>query len=219
MTLPADRQEEHRRHRSAMILQLNGKSVGRIDPVVLKTLRRAIKRRQEIIFNYWSTFDIDHPRQHRVAPYGIFFRPEGHGYLDATLLHVEPHGGETIHDTIHYRLDRIVAGSVEILPETLPNERIQPPSHSLRYVLNPTVARRRDVASYFPNTQITYHDDGSATVTATVTNLWQTRQVLLRYGGNCVVESPQELVDMFRDTASNLAGAYLNGASHKEVNK
>ena len=31
---------------------------------------------------------MDVPPRHRVAPYGIFFRPEGHGYLDATLLEV-----------------------------------------------------------------------------------------------------------------------------------
>ncbi|HEY3232536.1 MAG TPA: WYL domain-containing protein [Roseiflexaceae bacterium] len=78
----------------------------------------------------------------------------------------------------------------------------------LRFRLLPVVARRRDVAAYFPNTQLAYHDDGSATITATVTNLWQTRQILLRYGDACVVLEPSELVELFRKTARELAPLY-----------
>jgi hypothetical protein len=58
-----------------------------------------------------------------------------------------------------------------MLPPTRPQLR----SYTVRYRLLAVVARRRDVATYFPNTQIVYHDDGSATITATITNLWQTR--------------------------------------------
>jgi hypothetical protein len=90
----------------------------------------------------------------------------------------------------------------------LPPERIQPPSFALCYHLLPEVARRRDVAAYFPQTQIEYHDDGSATVTAVVTNLWQARQVLLRYGTGCKVLRPPELVELFRQTAQGLASLY-----------
>jgi hypothetical protein len=74
--------------------------------------------------------------------------------------------------------------------------------------LHPVVARRRDVATYFPQTHIDYHEDGSATVTAVVTNLWQTRQILLRYGTGCCVLEPPELVALFRETASGLAQMY-----------
>ena len=72
----------------------------------------------------------------------------------------------------------------------------------------PQVARRRDVAAYFPQTQIAYHDDGSATVTAIVTNLWQARQILLRYGDACLVHEPAELVALFRATAAGLGRLY-----------
>jgi predicted DNA-binding transcriptional regulator YafY len=206
--LPVERQEEQRRRRSAPRLQLPAQPESRVDPGVLRTVKRAINERRELRFLYWSTFDIDAPRQHRVAPYGIFFRPEGHTCLDATLLEVKPVGGETIHAAIDYRLDRIVPGSVKVLPTMLPPERIVPRFYSLRYHLLPVVARRRDVAAYFPNTQIEYHDDGSATVTATVTNLWQARQVLLRYGDACTVLSPPELIEMFRRTAQGLWEKY-----------
>jgi WYL domain len=90
----------------------------------------------------------------------------------------------------------------------LPPQRIAPPTYHLRYHLLPVVARRRDIAVYFPNTQIEYHDDGSATITAIVTNLWQTRQILLRYGDACKVLGPHELLALFRKTAQGLTELY-----------
>jgi predicted DNA-binding transcriptional regulator YafY len=205
--LPAARREQ--RHRRATLrLHSVGQAPGKIDTTVLSKLRRAVEHAQEITFDYISTFD-DASRRHRVAPYTVFFQPEGHGYLDATLLEVVPSGNEMIHAAINYRLDRIVAGSVQILPTKLPPQRVSPPTYKLCYRLLPIVARRRDVASYFPETQFEYHDDGSATVTATVTNLWQARQILLRYGTACRVLEPPELVELFRSTAQGMAQMYL----------
>lgn len=207
LLLPPARQAQHRRRRSTIRLGV-GRGAGRIDSDVLTIVKHAIEERRELAFDYLSTFDAEKPRRHRVAPYGITFRPEGHGYLDATVLEVTPKGGEAIHSAIDYRLDRIVPGSAEVLPTVLPPIRPVPPSFPLRYTLVPQVARRRDVAAYFPNTQITYHDDGSAEVTASVTNLWQARQILLRYGNACLVHEPVELVALFRKTARGLAELY-----------
>ncbi len=94
------------------------------------------------------------------------------------------------------------------MPQVLPPQRITPPTYRIRYRLLSQVAKRRDVAAYFPETEMVYHDDGSATVTATITNLWQARQILLRYGTACVVEEPPELVELFRKTAQGLAELY-----------
>jgi predicted DNA-binding transcriptional regulator YafY len=206
--LPEGRRDEHQRRRASATLRLPGQSGGRVDSTVLTAIKRAIDERREVAFTYLSTFDEHTPRRHRVAPYGIFFRPEGHVYLDATLLEVRPAGGETLRAAIDYRLDRVVVGSVEVLPTMLPPERLLPRRYALRYRLHPNVARRRDVAAYFPDTRIAYHDNGGATVTATVTNLWQARQVLLRYGDACVVEEPEELVALFRKTAQGLYDRY-----------
>jgi predicted DNA-binding transcriptional regulator YafY len=208
LLLPSQRRDNQAHRRRAGSLALPGQSARRIDATVLTTVRRAIEARQELAFRYWSTFDNQQPRRHRVAPYGIFFRPEGHGYLDATLLETSPSGGETLNAAIDYRLDRIVPGTLQILPQMLPPERPTPPLFTVRYRLFPAVARRRDVAAYFPHTQITYHDDGSATVTAVVTNLWQTRQILLRYGAACQVIGPPELVRLFRETTRGLVALY-----------
>lgn len=209
LLLPPARQAQLRRQRHALRLHV-GAGAGPIDPTVLDLVKRACDQRRELAFDYRSTFDGETPRRHRVAPYGIFFRPEGHGYLDATLLEVNPRGGETIYSAIDYRLDRIVPGTVTVLPTMLPPERIPAPRYALRYKLVPQVARRRDLASIFPDSQITYNPDGSATVTATVTNLWQARQILLRYGDACTVESPPELRALFGRTARGLAAIYAD---------
>lgn len=208
LLLPPARQAQLRRQHPALRLDLHP-GARSIHPQVLDLVKRACEQRRELAFDYLSTFDLDQPRRHRVAPYGIIFRPEGHGYLDATLLEVTPRRGETIHAAIDYRLDRIVPGTVEILPNVLPPERIPVPRYRIRYTLAPSIARRRDVAIYFPETQIAYHPDGSATVTATVTNLWQTRQILLRYGDGCTVLEPPELVELFVQTARGLYAIYV----------
>lgn len=206
--LPEARQIQHQQQRGSIVLDLSGQVPNRIDRMVLLNLRRAIDFRQEVMFEYLGLRDDDTPRLHRVAPYRIFFRPEGHGYLDATLLNVTPPGKEPMHAAIDYRLDRIVPGTVKVKPEMLPPERIPPPTYELCYKLMPQVARRRDVASYFPQSETTYHDDGSATITGVVTNLWQTRQILLRYGSGCKVIKPPELVEMFRETLEEMNALY-----------
>ncbi|NTU81611.1 MAG: WYL domain-containing protein [Chloroflexales bacterium] len=207
LLLPPARQAQHRRRRSTMRLGVS-RGAGPIDQQTLAVVKQAIDERRELCFDYLSTFDTEHPRRHRVAPYGITVRPEGHSYLDATVLEVTPRSGETTHAAIDYRLDRIVPGTAIVLPTMLPPARISPPTCTVRYTLAPQVSRRRDVAAYFPNTRIVYLPDGSAEVTGSVTNLWQARQILLRYGDACIVHEPPELVTMFRRTAQGLARLY-----------
>lgn len=207
LLLPPARQAQHRGRRSAIRLGV-GTGGRQIDASTLALVKQAVEERRELAFDYLSTFDAERPRRHRVAPYGITFRPEGHGYLDATVLEVTPKGSETIHAAIDYRLDRIVPGTAAVLPSVLPPLRAAPPSYILRYSLVAQVARRQDLATHFPNTRVAYHDDGSAEVTATVTNLWQARQILLRYGDACCVHEPPELVQLFRRTVEGLGRLY-----------
>jgi predicted DNA-binding transcriptional regulator YafY len=205
--LPANLQESLG-HRRTTLRALPSGAAGRIDGAVLAAVRRAIDERRELSFKYWGPLDGNSPRRHRVAPYGIFFRPGGHGYLDATLLESPPNGFDPLHAALDYRLDRIVPGTVQVLPTSLPPERPRQRTFILRYRLNPATARQRDVTAYFPSTRVEYHDDGGATVTATATNLWQARQVLLRYGDGCQVLEPPELLALFRRTAEGLASIY-----------
>lgn len=209
LLLPAERRRQQRSRRGVLSLQITDSPASRIDPHVIATVKRAILQRQELSFSYRSPRADGATIQHRVAPYEIIFRPEGHAYLDATILEVTPRDpAAPIPSPVNYRLDRIVPGSLTVLPSILPPLRPQPPAYPLRYRLHPDVARRRDVATHFPNSTIAYHDDGSATVTAVTTNLWQARQTLLRYGPACTVLEPVELVELFRSAIQEMAANY-----------
>jgi predicted DNA-binding transcriptional regulator YafY len=72
--LPADRRDMPSRQRAAIRLQLPESPSESMDAATLATVRRAVARRQELQFEYLSTFDADMPRRHRVAPYMVFFR-------------------------------------------------------------------------------------------------------------------------------------------------
>jgi predicted DNA-binding transcriptional regulator YafY len=209
LLLPGRRREQHQGRRAVLSLQIGDSPASRIDPKVLATVKRAIIQRQELAFAYRSPRADGATIQHRVAAYEIVFRPEGHVYLDATLLEVQPYDpAAPIPSPVHYRIDRIVPGSLVILPTMLPPTRPQPPIHLLRYRLAAAIARRLDVAILFPSAVIDYHDDGSATVTAVTTNLWQARQTLLRYGPGCTVLAPVELVELFRSAIREMAQNY-----------
>jgi predicted DNA-binding transcriptional regulator YafY len=207
--IPAERRPKSTRP-SAFTLQVGRRGLDAIDHTLFQTLQRAIHERRELQFIYRSNSPEGAMVRHRVAPYTILFRPEGHVYLDATTLAVEPRlPGTVIPDAAHYRLDRILPESVTILPTMLPPGRIAARTIPITYHLVPAVARRRDLAAHFPETRITYHDDGSATIQAVTTNLWQARQTLLRYGTACAVTEPPELVELFKATARGLAAIYL----------
>jgi predicted DNA-binding transcriptional regulator YafY len=206
MMVPGASQERLRRRRS--VTRPDGRPIGRLDATVLAALKRAIKDRREVQFRYWSLSDAEQPRRHRVAPYRLFFRPEGHGYLDATLLEVTPPGQDPLNAAIDYRLDRIVSGSVQVLSQELPAQRVQPFVYTIRYRLLPVVVQSRDMPTFFPESEVTFLPDGSAQVTARVTNLWQARQILLRYGEHCIVSDPPELEALFKNTARGLMRLY-----------
>lgn len=208
LLLPPYRQRQYRARRSVASLRLGPSRA--LDQGVLQRVRQAVERRQELQFDYRDAGEDLPVTRHRVAPYELIFRPEGHAYLDATMLDVSPRRpGTSVPAAVHYRIDRIVPGTVRVLPGVLPPGRMEVPSYRLRYRLAPAVARRRDLAIHFPSAEVEYCDDGSAQVTATVTNLWQTRQALLRYGDACEVLEPPELIELFRASAQGLARIYL----------
>jgi predicted DNA-binding transcriptional regulator YafY len=179
-----------------------------IDGRILNTLQKAIGLGRQLAFDYRSNYDSDtQPRRYHVAPYEIFFR-DGHTYLDSTVMLSPPDRTKLRHRAIPFRLDRIVHGSARMLPESIPEARPLQPVFQIVYVLAPAVARNRDVAHWFPHTVVEYQEDGSAHISAQVTNLWQARQILMRYIEHCQVLEPPELVDMMRETVAHLAALY-----------
>ncbi|NTV64289.1 MAG: WYL domain-containing protein [Oscillochloris sp.] len=209
LLLPEARRQCQPGQRQKVSLRMPETAAESIDPRVIKTAKRAAELGQELRFAYRSNSPDGTISTYRVAPYEVFFHPDGHCYLDATLLEANPRDSDGhIPAAMHYRIDRIIAPSIEILPTKLPPQRIQPPTYQVRYWLHPNVARRRDVAAHLPQTQIVYQDDGSAMVSATTSNLWQARQTLLHYGSACRVLDPPELVALFQKAIREMAQLY-----------
>ena len=215
--LPPERQEKLQ-SRSPISLERTGTVGTQITTEIMNSLQQAI-RRQEIEFQYRSNHPGGPLGWHRAAPYEIIIRPTGHAYLDATTLEMKPlEPGLKLPSATMYRIDRIVPGTLKTLPKPLPPHRLGVQVHHIKYWLHPNVARRRDVASHFPNSQITYNEDESAIVTATSTNLWQARQILLRYGSACTVLEPIELVNLFKKAIQDMARNYHMDAEGSGTN-
>jgi predicted DNA-binding transcriptional regulator YafY len=175
----------------------------------MMNLLKEVIRKREIEFDYRSPHTPDGAAlHHRVAPLEFVYR-EGHTYLDAFCLQSDvPALRERF---VLYRLDRIVPDSVRRLPHALRHD-YRRPTYALRYWLAPAVARTRDVAHWFPKSEITYTDDGSAEVTAVTNDLWRAHQILMRYREHCRVIEPAQLVDMMRESAQRMVALYATDA-------
>jgi predicted DNA-binding transcriptional regulator YafY len=203
--LPADRRQRLGRGQRPLRLE-NPRPTAGPDAALVERIRGALGRRF-ISFLYRSTYAQDGVLvTHRVAPYELIFR-EGHTYLEA-FCHECP-----IRDVegryVLYRVDRIVPESLQLHPTQL---NVGPPPrqrYPLRYRLGPPVARQRDIALWFPRSEVSFLEDGSAEVTAETTDLWQARQILLRYREHCLVLEPPELVAMIRESVTAMARRYL----------
>ena len=173
---------------------------------VLHTVRRVVGR-QMISFTYTSSFSgPDMAVLHRVAPVALLHR-DGHSYLHGYCHESDGALRQKYH---HYRLDRIVADSLRVLPERLPREMPRAKQAVIRYTLGPLVAQQRDHALWFGDSRVTVHADGAAEIIATTDDLWQARQYLLRYREHCTVHEPPELVAMMREAIERMARVYAS---------
>lgn len=180
-------------------------------PRTLERVRRALGR-QQLSFAYRSTYaEGDSVVLHRVAPYGLLFR-DGHHYLDA---YCHDCGDPAIAPRYRlYRLDRIVDDSVRPLPDVLPPIAPLRPRYRLRYTLSASVARQQDIALWFPGSAAHFHPDGSAEVTGETADLWQARQILLRYREQCRVHEPPQLVAMMHESIARMGELYHDEADN-----
>lgn len=170
--------------------------------------------RCEVWFQYRSPYTPEgEVETHRVAPYALIQR-DGTTYLDAYCL--ESSIPKLVRRTISYRLDRIVAKSIRRLPQQLPPVRYRRQIYTLRYRLGPPIAARRDVALWFEQSTCQYQPDGGMLVEAITSDLWQARQVLLRYREHCVVLEPPELVAMMRESIERMLAVYREGGDSED---
>lgn len=170
------------------------------DPRTLSDIERAITDGQQLQLAYRSA-KAGIERQHTVEPRPLVHK-NGHVYLPVYNVLVQKE--------FDLRLDYIVPGSTRVLPQRAQPGRPPPPSYTLRYHLAPVLARNQ-VSEHFPDQQVERHPDGSATVTAAITDRFAARQILLRYGEHCTILEPPELVAEFRATAAVLYQIYCSG--------
>lgn len=167
------------------------------DPETLRQIEMAIQRGQQLEFIYRAAYT-GQERRHVIDPQRLVFQ-QGHVYLIGRSVD----GNREL----NFRLDSIVPDSAHMLRKKSANVRPYSPSYELRYWLSPTLARN-NVSNHFPDQQIERHADGSATVTACISNLFEARRILLAYGNNCVVQAPPELLEQMRQIRDHFNKSY-----------
>ncbi|HZS79216.1 MAG TPA: WYL domain-containing protein [Ktedonobacteraceae bacterium] len=167
------------------------------DQETVKKIERAIRQRQQLAFRYRSP---KHGKElnHVVEPEPLKYE-HGHVYLYGWSLRRE--------SRLQFRLDYIVPGSAEVLPTRIATSRPKPVAYRLKYKLHAVIARN-SVSKHFENQEVTHAGDGSATITATITDLFEARRILIGYADHCEILEPPELVEIFRAISLNLYNMY-----------
>ena len=153
----------------------------------IRLLERAHRRRRRVRFTYHSP-KYPEPRQYTVEVQELTYR-DGHLYCEAYV----PGEGRYI----SFRVDRIASGSAEVLPTRVPGPRRRRP-FTLRYRLSPEIARY-GATPRFANHREEVDEEGWVVVTAEAEDMFWAAKTLLRYGENCqVLEPPQLVAEMQR---------------------
>lgn len=196
--LPIEQQKWLKKHHPSFCIDIHETTDYRnADPVTLGKIERAIRSGQQLEFTYCSPRD-GRERRHVVEPQPLVFR-QGHVYLHGWSL--------DWNKTLPFRLDYIVPGTASVLPTSSARQRPAPRTYLLRYWLSATIARHK-VSEHFPDHQVERHEDGSATVTAKITDLFDAMQTLFRYREHCIVLDPPELVEQMRASATKIYANY-----------
>lgn len=189
--LPDDQQKVIVKEGRTLSIELSERTdYSTIDPATLNEIERAILRRQQLAFSYRSPGSGKEVR-HVIEPQPLRYK-DGHIYLYGWSIDYEKE--------LQFRLDYILPGSARMQPKTVMPTRPPARTYLLRYHLTPAIARNK-VSQHFPDQNNEPHADGSATITATISNLFEARRILLSYGENCTVESPPELLKLLQPVA------------------
>lgn len=197
--LPPEQQKELKEKKLAFSIDLHETtSYQNIDTQMVKKIEFAIQHKRQMTFRYRASGH-QGERQHSIEPYPLHFK-NGHVYLSGWSLDRQR--------KLDFRLDNIVPGSVEHHSTTIAQNRPPAPTYELRYRLFAPIARYH-VSRHFPDQREERHPDGSATVIARISDLFEARRILLSYGENCVVEAPPELVKQMLSVADHYSRTYL----------
>ncbi|MEO9028785.1 MAG: WYL domain-containing protein [Ktedonobacteraceae bacterium] len=197
--LPDDQQKAIVEQRSALQIEFHEKTdYSKTDPVTLNEIGKAILRGQQLEFTYRSPRQGEEVR-HIIEPQPLKYK-DGHVYLSGWSIKYQ--------NELHFRLDYVLPGTAKMLNKRITQSRPSQRTYLLRYHLTPTIARN-SVSKQFPEQKVVEHPDGSATITANIDNLFDVRQIMLKYGENCTIEAPPELIALMRPVATHFAQTYL----------
>jgi predicted DNA-binding transcriptional regulator YafY len=197
--LPDDQQKAIVEQRGALQIEFHEKTdYSNIDPATLNEIGKAILRGQQLEFTYRSPRQGEEVR-HLIEPQPLQYK-DGHVYLSGWSIEYQ--------NELPFRLDYVLPGTAKMLNKRITRAHPAQRTYLLRYRLTPTIARN-SVSKQFPEQQVKIHPDGSATITAKIDNLFDVRQIMLKYGENCTVEAPPELVEQMRPVATHFAQTYL----------
>ena len=197
--LPQEQQKQLAQHRYPFSIDLHETTdYHNADAHNIQRIELAIERSQQLKFTYRSLRE-GKEHVHVIEPQPLVFE-RGHVYLNGW----SPEYGKAL----RFRLDYILPGSADMLPTRIVQSRPSPNSYVLRYQLSAAIARN-SVSQHFSDQVVESHPDGSAAVTARITDLFDTRRILLSYGENCTVLEPPELVKQMRKVAADFSKKYL----------
>ena len=197
--MPEDQQKAIVEQRRVLNIEFHPKTdYSTIDPSTFNEIEKAILRGQQLEFTYRSPRKGEEVR-HVIEPQPLKYK-DGHTYLYGWSIEYQ--------NELRFRLDYILPGTAKMLPIRIVQGRPSRPTYLLRYHLTPTIARN-SVSDLFPEQQTQKLPDGSATITANGDDLFDGRQTLRKYGENCTIESPPELIELMRPVATHFVQAYI----------
>lgn len=158
--------------------------------------RKAQRERRRFAFTYTSPAQ-PAPLRHTVEPEGMEER-DGHVYFEGY--------SPDIGVPLQFRLDRVEAGSAEVLPSRFAEGRARRPIR-IRYRLSPVVARLGATRRFEGHVE-TPLPDGWVEVGAETLDLFWAGKTLLKYGEHCVVLEPPELVAEMKRVVGEMARNY-----------
>lgn len=166
----------------------------------LRVIAEAIRQRRVLEFEYRSP-RTERVIRHSVQPYDSLEYRDAHFYVEAHNLKLEK--------TLDYRLDRIVAGTARLLPPKFAAGQRRLAMRTLRYRLAAKVARY-GASRRFAGHQEQKQPDGSVIVSAQIARdeLFWASKTLLKYGENCMVLEPPELVKEMQRVVKEMAENY-----------
>jgi predicted DNA-binding transcriptional regulator YafY len=207
--LPAKRRPRLHTYRGVH-LNLRQIDQDQIEETTFEKLEQAYLERRLLEFEYLSPQQADlQSRIHTVETRKIYFdTSRKHYYLYGFCRGVRgPKGQYRLEAYCHYRIGRIQARTIQILPERFPVVPPAPKTYAVIYRLSANIARQ-GVSAHFEATQTTAEPDGSVLIRAQTHDIFFATRTLLYYGPNCQVIGGLEMLAEMQRLVGEMAKNY-----------